>query len=362
MVYRVIGIMSGSSLDGLDIAFVELEEVSGRWSFRILHAECSPYSQEWTSKLKHAIHLSAKDYMLLDAEYGHYIGNAINAFIQKYELAYKVALIASHGHTTFHMPPRMTAQIGNGAAIAAETGIPVVTDLRSVDVALGGQGAPMVPIGEKLLWPSTALFLNIGGIANISINGKQQYVAYDVCPANRVLNMLANRKGLSFDDEGKLAASGKINGALLSALNALPYYAQPHPKSLANDFGTDVIYSMLLASGLSEEDMLCTYTEHIAIQIAQAVEKHVDDLPTTPSSMLVTGGGALNHFLIKRIQFHLESLRVQVDCPDEHIIQYKEALIMGLLGVLRWREEITALSSVTGASRDSIGGGLYISN
>lgn len=361
MVYRVIGVMSGSSLDGLDIAFVELEESSGRWSFQILNAECSPYSEEWIHKLKSATDLSAREYMLLHAEYGHYIGKKVKTFIDKNELAFKVALIASHGHTTFHIPPTMTGQIGDGAAIAAETGLPVVSDLRAVDVALGGQGAPMVPIGEKLLWPRTSLFLNIGGIANISINGADRYIAYDVCPANRVLNMLASLKGKPYDEGGKMAASGNVDQTLLTQLHALPFYSQSFPKSLANDFGTDVIYPMMLASGSSIEDMLCTYTEHIAIQVANEVEKHLHALNDPAPQILVTGGGALNNLLIDRLQYHLGPMRVEVDRPDENIIQYKEALIMGVLGVLRWREETTALASVTGASRDSIGGALWIS-
>lgn len=361
MVYRVIGVMSGSSLDGLDIAFVELEENGSRWSFQILQTACIPYTEEWTNKLRDAINLPAKDYMLLHAEYGHYIGKAVQAFIDQHELAYKVALIASHGHTTFHMPPFMTAQLGDGAAIAAETGLPVVSELRAVDVALGGQGAPMVPIGEQLLWPDTSLFLNIGGIANLSVRSSSSYIAYDVCPANRVLNLLAALTGNTYDEGGQLAATGSVHKELLDQLNDLSYYKQPYPKSLANDFGTDVVYPILLASGLSAVDMLCTYSEHIAIQIASEVEKQITSLGTSASSILLTGGGALNHYVVGRLQHHLDPLRMQVDRPDEQLIQYKEALIMGLLGVLRWREETTALSSVTGASRDSIGGALYVS-
>lgn len=361
MVYRVMGIMSGSSLDGLDIAFIELEELSGRWSFHILQAECAPYSDEWSNKLRNAVHLSARDYLLLHTEYGHYIGMQVKEFMAKHALDFQVSLIASHGHTTFHMPPLMTGQIGDGAAIAAETGLPVVSDLRAVDVALGGQGAPIVPIGEKLLWPSTSMFLNIGGIANISINGSDNYLAYDICPANRVLNMLALLNGKEFDDNGQMAATGQVNERLLAQLNALPFYAQSYPKSLANDFGTDVVYPLVLASGLSVEDMLCTYTEHIAVQVAHEVENHLQQVNEIAPQILVTGGGALNNFLIDRLQYHLEALRVKVDRPDEQIIQYKEALIMGMLGVLRWREETTALSSVTGATRDSVGGALWIS-
>lgn len=361
MVYKVIGIMSGSSLDGLDIAYVELEESFGKWRFSVLQAACMPYSPEWEGRLRNATNLTARDYLLLDAEYGHYIGQQVNTFMQHHELAYKVSLIASHGHTTFHLPPFMTAQLGSGAAISTETGLPVVSDLRTIDVALGGQGAPMVPIGERLLWPEVPLFLNIGGIANISINGPSAYLAYDVCPANRVLNLLSELRGKSFDENGSIAAAGKVDHTLLDELNSLSYYGQPYPKSLSNDFGTEVVYPMLMASGLTVEDMLRTYTEHIAVQVATEVERHLSGLTIAAPQLLVTGGGALNTLLLERLKTHLEPMRVQVDRPDVEIVQYKEALIMGILGVLRWREETTAIASVTGARRDSIGGALWIS-
>jgi anhydro-N-acetylmuramic acid kinase len=353
--------MSGSSLDGLDMAFVELEESFGKWSFSILHAECIPYSTEWEQKLREATSLSARDYLLLDTEYGHHIGQSVSSFIDRHQLRYKVALIASHGHTTFHLPPMMTAQIGSGAAISIETGIPVVSDLRSVDVALGGQGAPMVPIGERLLWPDVSMFLNIGGIANLSVNTPDGYIAYDVCPANRILNKLAMQKGMTYDEGGRLAAIGKVDDEILTLLNTLPYYAQSYPKSLDNAFGDEVVWPLLLSREAHiPEDFLATYTEHIALQIAAEVEKHLSTLSLTHPSIMVTGGGALNDFLLQRIQDHLAPMRVQVDRPDEKIVQYKEALVMALLGVLRWREEPTALCSVTGASRDSIGGALWV--
>lgn len=351
--------MSGSSLDGLDIAFVELEESFGKWTFTILEAECIPYPLEWEQKLRNTTLLTARDYLLLDADYGHYIGKAVSSFIDRHQLGYKVALIASHGHTTFHLPPRMTAQIGSGAAISAETGVPVVSDLRAVDVALGGQGAPMVPIGEQLLWPDIPMFLNIGGIANLSVNTAAGYLAYDVCSANRMLNRLAMQNGKAYDEGGRMAAAGKINEKILAGLNDLPYYTKPYPKSLDNAFGDDVVYPLLISDGHSStEDMLATYTEHIAIQIASEVEKHLADISAT--SIMVTGGGALNDFLLSRLEEHLSPVRVQVERPDQMIVQYKEALVMALLGVLRWREETTALSSVTGATRDSIGGALWI--
>src|ERR1700712_1683793 len=215
MQYNVIGLMSGSSLDGLDIAFVHLEETAGRWTFEIQESACIPYQVEWKEKLSGATSLSAKDYLLLHSEYGHWLGDTVNDFLEENKLAYRVQLISSHGHTAFHFPERrMTAQIGDGAAIVAVTGIRTITDLRSVDVALGGQGAPIVPIGEKLLLPDYDFFLNIGGIANLSAAG-DHFIGFDVCPANRILNLLAAKTPKGYDENGALAASGSVNEALL---------------------------------------------------------------------------------------------------------------------------------------------------
>lgn len=360
MVYRAIGLMSGSSLDGLDIAFVEFHENAGKWTYEIKEAACSPYSDEWLGRLKQAISLSALDYQQLHADYGHYIGKKVNDFIKEHQLQYQVAMIASHGHTTFHVPGRkMTAQLGDGAAIAAETGLPVVTDLRALDVALGGQGAPIVPIGEKMLWNEYDYFLNIGGIANISAS-TDPYIAFDICPANRVLNMLANEAGKQYDDGGAMAAGSSINASLLEKLNQLDYYQRPHPKSLANDFGTDVVYPMIRDTGCSISDALRTYCEHIALQTNNAIATIKNSrLPTPDSRLLATGGGAFNKFLISRISDRLKELNIEVVIPDPKLVSYKEALIMAFIGVLRWRQEYNVLSSVTGAARDSIGGALW---
>lgn len=358
MIYRVMGIMSGSSLDGLDVVCVQLEEQQRKWQMEVLAAECLPFEGDWAERLQRATELSAKDHALLDADFGHYIGKQANAFIAKHDLHYKIALIASHGHTSFHLPPFVTAQLGHGAAIAAETGLPVVTDLRSVDVALGGQGAPIVPMGEKLLWSAFPLLLNIGGIANLSVRLADQYIAYDICAANRVLNMLALQTGKAYDEGGQMAASGTVLPELLKTLNALAYYGKPYPKSLANDFGTDVVFSKLEVGRWKLEDILRTYVEHIAVQISKAVEQHAHDLEAQPV-MMVTGGGAFNDFLVSRIRSHLEPMRVSVEVPDADVVNYKEAIIMALLGVLRWREEPTVMASVTGASRDSVGGAVW---
>ncbi len=362
MLYRVIGVMSGSSLDGLDVVFVELEEKGGKWSFSIHATACYAYSDEWSKKLRSGRDLSAIEFVELDAAYGHFLGEQLNRFIAEKGLDYKVGLIASHGHTLFHAPGKYSVQIGHGAAIAAETSLPVVSDLRSLDVALGGQGAPIVPMGEQLLFPEFNYFLNIGGIANISLKGTDFYDAFDVCPANRMLNLLAGEKGLSFDKDGALAADGRINEALLELLNQLDYYALAYPKSLSNEFGTEVVYPMLKSSGCSIEDQLATYTEHIALQISKALEQIVLKRGSSgvKEKMLVTGGGAHNAYLISRISQHLLPYEVEVVLPEKEIIDYKEALVMALLGVLRWREEETVFSSVTGAKRGSSGGAFWM--
>jgi anhydro-N-acetylmuramic acid kinase len=360
MVYRAIGLMSGSSLDGLDIAFVEFHEQAGKWSYEILHADCYSYSADWTERLKNAIHLSARDYQLLHASYGHYTGELVNQFIETHQLAYRVSVIASHGHTTFHMPAqKMTAQLGDGAAIAAVTQLPVVSDLRALDVAFGGQGAPIVPIGERSLMSEYDYFLNLGGIANLSLNGAQ-YIAFDVCPANRVLNMLASEAGKAFDDGGSMARHGEVNDMLLEKLNALDYYKQPYPKSLANDFGTDIVYPLIKESGCNTEDALRTFTEHISFQVCEAIRLTGNQEPASGNKkLLVTGGGALNVFLIDLLQEKLAGEGIEVIVPDEKLVNYKEALIMAFIGVLRWRQEYNVLSSVTGATKDSIGGALW---
>ena len=365
MVYRVIGLMSGSSLDGLRYCFVEFNEQRGEWSFEILAAHVILTIYEWSDRLKNAINLNALDYQLLHTDYGHYLGSEVNRFIKDHDLEYKVALIASHGHTTFHLPgKKMTAQLGDGAAIAAETGLPVVSDLRALDVAFGGQGAPIVPIGEKLLFKDYSLFLNIGGIANISFNLPDQYIAFDVCPANRVLNMIAQELGKEYDDGGNMAGTGKVNDELLQKFNGFSYYQQPYPKSLANSFGTDEIYPMIKSYNLAPADALATYAIHISQQIRasiiMAVSKNNLKLETLNLKLLVTGGGALNTFLISQIQNELRPFNIEVVVPEPNIVNYKEALVMAFIGVLRWRQEYNVISTVTGASRNSIGGALWI--
>jgi anhydro-N-acetylmuramic acid kinase len=361
MFYRAIGLMSGSSLDGLDLVFVEFQENGGGWTYKVNACACYPYNHEWNERLKNAIHQSAYEYLLLHCAYGKYVGEQINRFIEEYDLHHQVQLIASHGHTSFHSPTLgMTGQLGDGATIAATTGINVVSDLRMMDVALGGQGAPIVPMGEKLLWADYAYLLNIGGIANISANRKEGPIAFDICAANRVLNLLCNELGMEYDAGGATAASGNINTELLTALNNLQYYQQPYPKSLANNFGTDLIYPMIKNKSISIPDALRTYTEHIAMQVGYAINLLHKEKPLAHSKLLISGGGAHNAFLVKRIATMIAGYSVEAIVPEKELIDYKEAIVMALLGVLRWREENTVLNSVTGAKRSSIGGAIWI--
>ena len=353
--------MSGSSLDGLDIVFTELEESRGTWSYNILAAECYGYNDEWKQQLTNAKTSSAYDYCLLHAAYGKYLADCVNRFIEENNLHHRVQLIASHGHTVFHDPANgLTTQLGCGATLAALTGINVVSDLRIIDVALGGQGAPIVPMGEKLLFPDYDFYLNIGGIANLSFQQQNNFIAFDVCPANRVLNMLAQEAGKEFDKDGNMASSGNLNTALFEKLNTLDYYQQSAPKSLSNNFGTDTIFPIIKSFNINTADALFTYGEHIVYQLKQSASTLILNESAQPYKLLITGGGAFNKFLIQKIKENLASLSIEAIVAENNIVQYKEALIMALLGILRWREENTVLASVTGASRNSIGGAVWM--
>jgi anhydro-N-acetylmuramic acid kinase len=361
MVYKVIGLMSGSSLDGLDIVFVQFQDRAGKWDFELIHSACYPYDLTWTNELQSAQALSAFEYQLLHTAFGHYIGRQVNHFIREQGLKYQVQLIASHGHTVFHAPEKkMTAQLGDGASIAAETGINTISDLRAMDIALGGQGAPIVPIGEEILLGNQDFYLNLGGIANLSAHLQDSVIAFDVCPANRVLNLLAQEAGKAFDEDGRIAASGNVDDQLLKTLNAQGYYRKDYPKSLPNSFGTETIFPIIKDSGCSLKDSARTYVEHIAVQIKNAIEGIGVTQTAAPLSLYATGGGAHNIFLVKKIEELLAPINVRMIIPGKKIIDFKEAIIMAFIGILRWREENNVLSSVTGASRSSIGGAVWI--
>lgn len=359
MVYRVIGLMSGSSLDGLDIAHVQLDEVRGKWSFQILHCKCVHYSAEWLADLKRATNMHVGEFLRLNSRYGRFIAQQVNKFIEEFDLEHQVHFIASHGHTVFHEPENgATCQIGDGATIAALTGLPVISDLRAIDVALGGQGAPIVPIADKLLFADYDFLLNIGGIANITVANGVEPIAFDVCPANQVLNALAEREGKAMDEGGTMAAVGNVLGAVLRDLNGLAYYHVPAPKSLSNEVSRDMIFPKLLESEHSVYDLLHTYTQHIADQVAAAIALYPQQ--NQQAKMLITGGGAFNGFLVHLIEKAVIEQGVVVEIPSPEIVMYKESVAMALVGALRWREEVNVMSSVTGAKSDSVGGALWL--
>jgi anhydro-N-acetylmuramic acid kinase len=348
--FKVIGLMSGTSLDGVDIAFCRFWQDEGRWRFSIDAAETVPYSMEWKNRLATLENKSAFDFAVTDSEYGHFLGQITNDFLVRHSIT--PDFISSHGHTIFHQPNlKITGQIGKGPAIAAETGLSVVCDFRSLDVALGGQGAPLVPIGDMLLFGAYSRCLNLGGFANISCDDSGKRIAFDVCPANIVLNHHSSLVKKEFDENGDLARQGKLHRPLLEELNDLPFYRMKPPKSLGKEWVLSVIHPILQRFELPAEDLLRTFVEHIAEQVRRAAGKKGG------GSMLVTGGGAFNSFLVEKIREHSG---VNLILPDPIIINYKEALIFAFLGVLRWRQEVNCLSSYTGASRDNIGGAVYL--
>lgn len=336
--------MSGSSLDGLDIALVRFQYDDNHYKFNILEAETLPYPDEWKRQLADAFHRQPDELVGLDKAYGQYLGEQVKQFVASHNA--KPDFVASHGHTIFHKPEQhYTLQIGDGQALADSCGLTVVNDFRTEDVLKGGQGAPLVPIGDKLLFGDYDICLNIGGIANVSYEEDGKRIAYDICIANQALNYLAGIEGLAYDKDGALARSGEMEITLLKKLNHDPYYGLYPPKSLGREFFESRQRDLL--QGLSTADMLTTFVEHIALQVALATSM------APKGKMLVTGGGAKNKYLVERIQarsYH------QVIVPDTQIVDYKEALVFALLGLLRMEGRTNVLASVTGAPSDSCSG------
>ncbi len=351
--YNIIGVMSGTSLDGIDLAHLNFEIKNGKWDFQILESETIGYSQEWIDRLKIAVGFSESELLDLNQEYTLLLGNTISEFISKYQLE-NIDAVCSHGHTILHQPKKgITLQIGNLPEIAAICNQKVVCDFRVQDVAMGGQGAPLVPIGDRLLFSEVDYCLNLGGFSNVSFEENDTRIAFDISPVNTVLNFYANKLGLEYDDKGTLSSTGSINSVLLNQLNELDFYQLAPPKSLGFEFVKEIILPIIESYEISTEDILATFTEHISIQIALA-------LPNKKNKLLITGGGAYNDFLISRIQFYLNETTLII--PEKKIIEFKEALIFGLLGVLKLRNEINTLSSVTGASKDHSAGKIYDTN
>lgn len=344
----IIGLMSGTSLDGVDLACCRFVEVDGVLDWALLAAETIPYDEGWRKRLSELENTSAYEYALANVELGHYLGRLVREFVKRNGL--KADYVASHGHTIFHQPQHgLTTQIGDGDSIATECGLPVVFNFRTLDVALGGQGAPLVPIGDRMLFDDCDACLNLGGIANISY-GSDSRIAFDICPCNMALNMLAQKVGLPYDKGGEVARSGEVVEELLSRMNSLGYYAQPSPKSLGKEWFVSEFRPIVGGNEYDVKDVLRTSVEHIAQQIANVVNDNAI------RSLLVTGGGAKNSFLIERLRRLAPKCEVTV--PSEDIIDYKEAIIFALLGYLRLNGKVNCLKSVTGASHDNVGGNL----
>ena len=345
--FKVIGVMSGTSCDGLDLAACEFIFRNGKWIYSIFAAETIEYGDEWTKKLKNASALSGVKLIELHAKYGKFLGLQVNSFLKK--TGFQPDLISSHGHTIFHQPDKhFTFQLGNGAYIASTSGITTISDFRIADVALGGQGAPLVPIGDQLLFSEFDACLNLGGFANISFFSKGKRIAYDVCPVNIVLNHLANMLGLKFDKDGELGKKGNVNDILLQKLNNIDYYQQNPPKSLGREWLENVFLPVLNSVEIPVNEVLGTVYEHIAIQVSDSILLN--------GKVLVTGGGAFNTFLIDRIRKKSSS---EIILPNEIIINFKEALIFAFLGVLKITDQINCFSSATGAKKDSSCGTIF---
>ena len=341
--------MSGTSLDGIDLAHCTFTYSNG-WKFEILEAETAPYATVWVEKLRNLITLSKSELLKLDEVYTDFLGNAIRQFIQKHELT-KLDAVCSHGHTALHQPEDfLTYQIGNLPKLASFINETVVCDFRVEDVALGGQGAPLVPIGDRLLFSDYDYCLNLGGFANISSEVNGLRIAYDICPVNIVLNHYVAHLGLVYDDAGKIAASGAVFYELLQQLNALDYYIAAYPKSLGLEWVKDEIFPLIDSFQLSIKDILRTFVEHCAIQISNEINSR------NSASVLTTGGGAFNTFLMACLSDKTQNIIV---IPERSIIEYKEALIFAFLGVLKLRNENNCLSSVTGALHDHSSGKIY---
>lgn len=360
--YKVLGLMSGSSLDGLDIAFCEFNlENENISAWKILQAETLPFSEMWQSRLAHLPIQNALTYAQTHVYFGHYIGQLVNDFLLKYKI--QPDFIASHGHTIFHFPDkRITAQIGDGGALAATTGYTVISDFRTQDIAIDGEGTPLAPIADKYLFEGYDFYLNIGGIANISCNVNGKMIAFDIGGANQVFNGLANLANMEYDEDGKLAAAGEIENELLQQINSIDYFSQKYPKSLDNQWVRNNLLKLYLGYSSSVENRLRTACEQLAEQTVLSVLQIIEDegLAHKKYRMLPTGGGVFNSFLMERMQaLFLEKIDLEIVVPQKEIVQFKEAALMALLGVLRMENIPNCLASVTGARRDTVGGAIY---
>lgn len=348
--YTTIGVMSGTSLDGVDLAYIVFTVKNNKWEFEILESETISYPNDWLNKLKIAVDFSEAQLEKLNQDYTQLLATIISSFIKKFDIK-NLDAVCSHGHTILHQPQNgFTLQIGNLPKIATLINQTVVCNFRVQDVQLGGQGAPLVPIGDRILFSEYDYCMNLGGFSNVSFEQNKERIAFDISAVNTVLNFYANQLGFDYDDKGRISRTGICNDDLLNELNALDFYQKKYPKSLGFEFVKETILPLIESYTIPLEDKLNTFTEHVALQIALA-------LPNKNGSLFITGGGAYNDFLIERIQYHLPEMKIII--PSQKILEFKEALIFALLSVLKLRGEINVLSSVTGAKTDHSSGMIY---
>ena len=346
--YNVVGVMSGTSLDGIDLTHVKFS-FSESWTYEILTAETVPYPENWQMILSEAVSYDDQRLKELDINYTRFLAEVISEFLSKNDI-FDTHAICSHGHTIKHEPENgYTLQIGNLPELANILKQKVICNFRVQDVKLGGQGAPLVPIGDELLFPEYDYCLNLGGLANISTKPKEERLAYDICAVNTVLNSLAKKLGKPYDENGKIAASGELNKELLEELQKIPFYGLRPPKSLGIEWVNKYIFPLFERYD-SVPSLLRTYTEHAAEMIANEFRD------SSGEKVLVTGGGAFNTFLMDEIMRRTET---EVVIPSAQVVNYKEALIFAFLGVLKMRGENNVLSSVTGASKDHSSGVIF---
>ncbi|WP_281542922.1 anhydro-N-acetylmuramic acid kinase [Maribacter aestuarii] len=355
--YKVLGLMSGTSLDGLDLAYCHIWENEGKWQFEIKETTSITYTEVMQTELKDSIHLSAESLLQLHNTYGIWLGERALDFIKNKNL--DVEFIASHGHTSHHRPEMgLTFQLGSGQHLANSSGQKVICDFRSNDLALDGQGAPLVPIGDRLFFSEYDFCLNLGGISNISFEVKDKRIAYDIGLANMILNYIIRKIGLDYDKDGELARTGEINSDMLKRLNDLKYYLLPHPKSIGYEWFIEEVVPIVEDTEDTLQNLLHTSVHHICDKIAQQIKLNSDE---TKKRLLITGGGAMNSFLIETLKQKLGT-QMEVVVPEPILIEFKEALVFALMGVLRVERQINVLRSVTGAKRDSSSGVVYLPN
>ena len=346
--YKAIGVMSGTSLDGIDLVLVSFFKKE-KWEFKIHSFDTKVYPENWVEILKELTTYDKEKLEEVDKLYSVFLAKTIQKFIEENDCE-GIDFIASHGHTALHQPDEgITHQIGNSPILAEISQQKVICDFRTQDVFLGGQGAPLVPIGDELLFSEYDYCLNLGGFSNVSYRESNKRIAYDICPVNIVLNHYVSKLGFTYDNQGDISKTGKVSMLLLDKLNNLEFYKISHPKSLGFEWVQQHIIPVIDDIKIEIKDILRTYIEHIAIQISKVLNKQ-------SSKTLITGGGAYHSFLIERIKALSNS---EIIIPSKDIIEYKEALIFAFLGVLRDRNEVNCLSSVTGAKQDHSSGNIF---